>query len=215
MRPSVSVAQWKRPLASSGQRFLFWSAALFVVAALAYVFLDLPVVRHFEPLQGSQFRATVSRLSRIGDSKWYLGAGAVLYVVLRWRYRILASRAAYLFASVAVTGITATALKYVVGRPRPRTFLVEGSSAFQWFDSDWRFWSMPSGHATTIAAVAMAFSIMYPRFRVPILIAGFLVAFGRVVTLDHYVSDVLAGLWLGIAGALALSKCFSIHGSDT
>ncbi len=210
-RPTGWPLRWEQLRTLSVLTFFFWSTLLFIPAVLAFLLLDEPVARLFLPLQETTFRARVSELSALGDSKWYLGLGAAFYVVLRWRYKLFASRAGYLFASVAVTGLASTAAKCFFGRPRPRTFLAEGSDAFHWFTSDWRFWSMPSGHATTLAAVAVAVAIMHPRVRIPVLVAGVAIAFGRIITLDHYVSDVLAGLWLGTTGALVISRCFALR----
>lgn len=191
--------------------FVFWPAVFFIPALLAFFFLDERAVYFFSAYQETPFRGLVSMLSKAGDSTWYVIGGAAGYVLLRWRYKVWAARSAYLFVSVVATGLAAKAVKYLAGRPRPRIFLEEGDGSFRWLESDWRLWSMPSGHAATIASVAMVLAVLYPRYRIPILAAGVLLSFGRVVTLDHFVSDVVMGIAIGTAGASLLSKCFTLR----
>jgi len=194
------------------QRYFFLTVMMLAAAVAAYIYLDEMITTLLAPVQGTVFRGVVSKLSRLGKSHWYLVPAAGVYAACRWRYRLVASRAGYVFMSVALTGIAANILKIIFGRPRPRVFLEQGDSAIGWFELDSALRSMPSGHATTFAAVAVAFAVMFPRYRVLILIAGVLLSLGRVITLDHYVSDVVAGLALGAAGTLLLSKRFVIRG---
>lgn len=102
--------------------------------------------------------------------------------------------AAYVTASVA-----AHALKDLVDRPRPpladARVLVETplpSSS-----------SMPSAHAATAFAVAVAVGTLHPRLRVALLAAATLVGVSRVYLGVHFPTDVLAGAALGVAAGLA------------
>jgi undecaprenyl-diphosphatase len=65
-------------------------------------------------------------------------------------------------------------------------------------------YSMPSGHAATAFAAAVAVGLVHPRLRWPLLVLAALVAISRVWLGVHYLSDVLAGAALGSAVALAL-----------
>ncbi|MBX7256778.1 MAG: phosphatase PAP2 family protein [Candidatus Hydrogenedentes bacterium] len=192
-----------------------WLGVCGVVAVVAYFFVDERAAYFFRAYQETPFRGLVSMLSKAGDSAWYVIGGAVGYVLLRWWYNVWAARSAYLFVSVVATGLAAKAVKYLVGRPRPRIFLEEGDGSFRWLETDWQLWSMPSGHAATIASVAMVLAVVYPRFRIPILACGIVLCFGRVVTLDHFVSDVVAGIAIGAVGALLLSKCFTLRDKNS
>jgi membrane-associated phospholipid phosphatase len=63
----------------------------------------------------------------------------------------------------------------------------------------------PSGHAATICAVAAAMGVLLPKYRDLFWTAGGLVALARVVTNAHYLTDVLAGAWIGAVTALVLA----------
>src|SRR5688500_4148460 len=58
--------------------------------------------------------------------------------------------------------------------------------------------SFPSGHSGGAVAVARAFRRDYPEHRVPVLGAATLVAGMQVPRLNHYPSDVAAGILLGV-----------------
>ncbi|MBA4179846.1 MAG: hypothetical protein C0506_04585 [Anaerolinea sp.] len=63
--------------------------------------------------------------------------------------------------------------------------------------------AMPSGHASSAGAAAMAGSLSWPRLAPYFWAAAGLVALGRVFVGVHYPLDVVAGLALGSAVALA------------
>jgi undecaprenyl-diphosphatase len=59
--------------------------------------------------------------------------------------------------------------------------------------------SFPSGHSAGAIAVARAFTREYPEHSTPALAAAGLVAVAQVPRCAHYISDVAAGLALGVA----------------
>jgi membrane-associated phospholipid phosphatase len=95
-----------------------------------------------------------------------------------------------------IAGCLEFALKHLVGRPRPDSgalsMLPIGPSYTPNFDS------FPSGHATSVFAVACAFGHFYPRLRWPLYLLAGSISLGRLYLDRHYVSDVLGGALLGI-----------------
>jgi undecaprenyl-diphosphatase len=69
--------------------------------------------------------------------------------------------------------------------------------------SSW--WSFPSGHSTTVGTVAMVLILLFPRFAWAWIALALAVALGRVGATAHFISDTIAGLWLGAIGALVVS----------
>ncbi|HKB04439.1 MAG TPA: phosphatase PAP2 family protein [Gemmataceae bacterium] len=123
---------------------------------------------------------------------WYVGAVAVLMLVLRrWWFPALVWTGGLLVSSY-VTGW----LKPQFGRVRPPFANIEG-------------FSFPSGHAFASAAVygmlALAILRVFHRYRWRWALAGALwvwiglVAVSRPLLGVHYPSDVLAGMCLGLA----------------
>ena len=64
--------------------------------------------------------------------------------------------------------------------------------------------AMPSGHAATAFAAAVAIALIHPRLRVPLVALATLVAVSRVYLGVHFPSDVVVGAALGSVIALGV-----------
>lgn len=64
--------------------------------------------------------------------------------------------------------------------------------------------SFPSGHSTTVFAIATLLSLFYksPRISIFLVIISSLTAFSRVYLSQHFIQDVLAGSFFGIVSSL-------------
>lgn len=108
---------------------------------------------------------------------------------------------------VALAGAVNFALKWVVGRPRPKEMLMYGGDpwANRPFQGDAVWWSFPSGHSCSALALTVWLGCAFPRWRWPLLAAGVMVALSRFMAITpHYTGDAAAGGSLGAAIALAL-----------
>jgi membrane-associated phospholipid phosphatase len=96
--------------------------------------------------------------------------------------------------------ITEDLLKPLCGRPLPYVFFSTGKAQFHF----WRWAldnSFPSGHAAQIASVMTVLWITYPRLRG---LWGAMAVIGYLLLILgnwHFVSDVIAGAFLGTFGA--------------
>jgi membrane-associated phospholipid phosphatase len=109
----------------------------------------------------------------------------------------LAWVAIYFFLSILLSALICDAVKILAGRARPYEFFSFDIYGFYLWQFDNNFWSFPSGHATCIGAVTSACYLTLRRYGKLFLIVFFLVFFGRVITRAHYLSDVMAGGYLG------------------
>ena len=66
--------------------------------------------------------------------------------------------------------------------------------------------SFPSGHAAAATAVAATIALSHPASVPLVLPLAGLVAYSRVALRVHHLSDVLAGVALGLGGAVAASS---------
>lgn len=173
---------------------------------------------------GSALVAAMARWTDIGESQWYLVPAGLLFIgiaLLDWqsgtrrrqaRLAFLFGQAGYAFAAVAVAGILNNILKLCIGRARPKLHDMAGTLHFEPFTPGYDFASFPSGHSTTIGAVAMVLMLWFPRWRAPILALCALAALTRVAALAHYPSDVVAGFLLGLLYALFLARWLARRG---
>jgi 4-amino-4-deoxy-L-arabinose transferase-like glycosyltransferase/membrane-associated phospholipid phosphatase len=126
------------------------------------------------------------------------GLGMVLSVMLIWLLDRRRYRAATIALVLAASGLASSTGKMVVGRERPLES--RGASVFH---GPWkgpyssRQQSMPSGHTTTAAALAVVLTRFYPALRGLMIALVLGVGLNRVVTVAHYPSDIVVGAWLG------------------
>ncbi|MDC9701761.1 MAG: phosphatase PAP2 family protein [Alphaproteobacteria bacterium] len=125
---------------------------------------------------------------------------------------IIWSYAAFFLFSFLLSSFMALMLKVIIGRSRPDAYQQEGGMAFDlfvvdYFRDDFSFslfhlfslpFGFPSGHATIIAVKATVLSLIFPSWRVPIMVIAFWLSFSRVAVGAHYPSDVIAGIFLGM-----------------
>jgi membrane-associated phospholipid phosphatase len=111
--------------------------------------------------------------------------------------------------SVLAAEPTKSKLKLVFGRtwpdnwrPTNLSLIHDGVYGFHLFHSGPAYESFPSGHATTVAAVTSVVWLLYPQLR--IVCAGCTVtASAMLVILNfHFLSDVVAGAFVGISTGL-------------
>jgi undecaprenyl-diphosphatase len=121
----------------------------------------------------------------------------------------LAVRFAYLFLAIGIPGLLVTIGKRLIGRARP--YAGPQDDPFAYIPFGWRpeFASMPSGHATTAVAAAVAIGAVWPRARVALWTYALIIMVSRVIVLAHHPSDVIAAAVVGGCGALMVRHWFA------
>jgi undecaprenyl-diphosphatase len=179
------------------------SGAFLLGAVPAALLVDRPVALAAREALLVQSRA-LQAFTEFGEGVWWLVPSALVFALAAWRKRHNLARWAFaLFVAVAASGIAANLLKIAIGKTRPKLLFEADLYGFSPFTRAYDYASMPSGHATTCGAAAMVLALALPRWRWPLLAAGVALASTRVAIHAHYASDVLVGLALGFATALA------------
>jgi membrane-associated phospholipid phosphatase len=200
-------------------RFSVFSASLPAIALTLTLFaVGLGLLAAFADPHVLDIRAALPPVTRpVFKVFSWLGEGILVYVLClvlvlvslardlsahapRVRVHDLTRVAAslYVFWAVVAAGLTASLLKFVIGRARPRLFDQVGPYAFDMFGPGSAWASFPSGHTTTVMSCAMAFALLVPRWRVAIIAAGVVISFSRVALGAHYPSDILGGAAFGM-----------------
>ena len=188
-------------------RTLQWGMALLTITCLcilSYVFVDIQTALWFHALGKNWAYELFEKITLFGDSLYYLTGGLLLFAVFRGKKSSIAYSGLFLFSTVAASGLTADLIKYIGGRARPKLYFSDHLFGFDFFHWEYAWTSFPSGHSATAFSVAMFLSMLYPRWRFVIFFSALLIAFSRIFLSQHYISDVIAGSFLGIVSTVLL-----------
>jgi membrane-associated phospholipid phosphatase len=185
-------------------------AALLVTAAAVitcYFFVDRPVAFYVHANLAPN-RKAFDLLTHL--SEYLFVVAAVVFVAFglralvtsscqRWHVVLLSSATA-----LAAAETIKDELKFVFGRTWPETWTNNNPSligndtyGFNPFHGGSGYSSFPSGHTTAVCAVAAILWFAYPRLRVIWTAAVLAVAVGLIGADYHFVSDIIAGAFLG------------------
>jgi undecaprenyl-diphosphatase len=198
-------------------RLALGALAAVVLVAIAMLAFDVRAMTfaHTLPLWVID---TFNEITDFGQGGWFLipiGTVIVLAAILatpaagRISNLVIVSlivRLEFVFLAVALPGLTVTIVKRLIGRVRPSDL-----GPFAYMPWSWQpaYASMPSGHATTACAAAIAIGAVWPKARVPMWIFAVVIALSRVVITAHYVSDVIAAGFVGAFGAILVRNWFA------
>ena len=193
------------------------AAAGLILVADAY---DRPLYDAGRSLMTEESSRLFSIITRLGESDWLLIPLGLAILLLEVAPRLGAPapppgldrfrrRIGFLFLAVLVTGLAAVVLKYGLGHPRPSVIDAAGPMPFS-FNA--RYASFPSGHSTTMGALAMALALLVPRAGWIVFPFAVLVASSRVVVGAHFPSDVVAGLALGMLMTIGMADLAARRG---
>ena len=158
-----------------------------------------------------------NEITDYGRSGWFLWPCGIALIALaavaattqrlgRVTIVSLIVRLEFIFLAIALPGLVVSVVKRLIGRVRPSVI-----GPFAYVPFSWRpdYASMPSGHATTAFAVAVAFGALWPRARPLLWLYALVIALSRVIIAAHYPSDVIAGACVGGFTALIIRNYFA------
>lgn len=225
LAPDTFSVRWLRAVTERHHRsrVLFWYPLWAVLGLFAVAILfDVPMLEALREWPAGE-RAFFRWFTDFGKSDWMLiptlVAGLLSLIALktlplayswRWALRGVGAISAYVFATIAISGIVVVILKRLIGRARPMYLDELGPLYFRPFDIlDWSFHSFPSGHATTALAFAVVIgTLANRRFYGWIIALGLVIGLSRIVVGDHYLSDVIAGSVVGFVSAIVIRDWF-------
>ena len=100
--------------------------------------------------------------------------------------------------------VSAKVIKPIVKRPRPSVVVADSHPLF----GVRRSYAFPSVHAVNFSAAVPIVATVFPAATIPAAAVAALVCFSRVYVGDHWPSDVLAGIILGLGLGLLGRKAF-------
>ncbi len=140
-------------------------------------------------------RGVATVFAHSGDSYLWLGIGALMW---RFGFGLVTRVGERMVILTALTWLCTTLMKLFFQRPRP-----EGEQKLFYLDIDAN--SFPSGHAARVAGLVVALGPLLPvwgAFGLGLWAAG--VCISRISLGLHYLSDIIAGIGVGIVAGLLL-----------
>jgi membrane-associated phospholipid phosphatase len=210
-----------KPAWRASSLILAGGVAALACIVLAMFFVDALTVEAVKSLP-AWASITFGQLTDFGKSSWFLVPIGLLLVLVAAiaspalahpSQLVLASvavRLEFLFVAIAAPSVFTTIIKRLIGRARP---MVSGQQTdpFLYEPFVWRpdYASLPSGHVTTAFAAAIAIGLLWPRLRPVLWAYALIIAVSRVALFAHHPSDVVAGAFVGVVGALLVRDWFA------
>ena len=191
----------------------------FFVACLTpvvlFFFIDQAFAQWIEEPQFERIRFWSREVTNIGLGDWWYALSFLILVISWWTLKnargISAQRVllfqtlkkwAFLFLmSLTTTGLVLQITKHIVGRQRPHVSPEHWPWVFHPLTAHWHWHSFPSGHAQVMGCVAAAAALLWPRTRHLTLAICAAFALTRPITLQHFLSDIWVGFFLGYWGS--------------
>ena len=143
---------------------------------------------------------------------YFIFAGLMIYALYKKNQRLKDLWWAYIKAQFIFSFGVVRFMKIFFGRARPKY-----GGEFTFFSLDSHYNSFPSGHSADafVSGVFLYYVLKYSKhstYRFLPLAYALMIAFSRVAVSAHYLSDVFAGMSIGILGAyIYLSKHHEKH----
>ena len=176
------------------------------LSLLAIFYIDAPTALWINAnlLSYAPFRAYTHNLP--SHLFWVVLIGSTFsfsfYFYLRWLGEHSPRRDFFLLLGIVlpVAFVVKHLLKLGFGRVSVRLWVSNPDAhQMQWFQIGKRWYdAFPSGHMVVFMTVFMALWQFYPRWRNVYFMGALLLAFALVGTNYHYVSDVIAGTYIGM-----------------
>jgi lipid A 4'-phosphatase len=222
---AIAWAVVRRAHGSPAIRLVFVATATMLLVVISIRAVDRPLALFFHA-RDHDLRALFEFTGRLGLTYGYLTIFGLAFVALHWGgvsprlqqfalpLRALSGIPAFLFVSIAASGVIVDVLKIVFGRARPKLLFQSDVYGFAWLM--WRpdHWSFPSGHSATIVALTTALWLLWPQNQLFYILVAAIVCMSRVVVGAHYLADSVAGALIAILTTRYTAQVFAKCGVD-
>jgi membrane-associated phospholipid phosphatase len=206
------------------RNLLAWGLVTALCVVPVITWLDAPIAYYFNSFKGTALFSFFQAITDFANGViWYslalIGIG-VAYArhskraktpnLARLRQEIRAW--VFMIVSMASSGILINAMKFAIGRERPRFLIADGLSEFHPFALRIADSSFPSGHTQSIWTAMLSLSFLFPALRPLFLLIAAVVGSSRIIVGAHYLGDVLASIFIAFATVLLWRQWFTKDG---
>lgn len=164
----------------------------------SFFYFDKSIAYYFHGLDVKNSFPVIYWITKLGIGVVDIMALLLLALIFRYMYKNkkFEMRSWFLFLCALIPNLICLVLKMTLGRARPELLFDEHLFGFYGFHTSSQFWSMPSGHTTTVMGIAFGLCVLFPRYCIAFILCGIGIVSTRVFLADHYLSDVLATTYL-------------------
>jgi membrane-associated phospholipid phosphatase len=191
----------------AGNRLFFGLWLLFFAVGLFFL-LTLGKAASFVDLN-AYHRTTLDTVfiwvTFLGNGVFSIVVFVIFLLQRRW------SQATQVMVAVLLSALVAQILKNLFSMPRPKQFFAPGQYHY-FIDgvTGLGFASFPSGHTTSVFALATLLAIFTknPKAKIAFLLSGIAVGYSRIYLGQHFLGDVLTGSCIGTFTAVLVHWLF-------
>ena len=172
--------------------------------------IDLKIHNFFnnadKPFDNNYFKNFFVEITDLGSSFWVFVLSFFCFVFSYpfskklFVYKKIKAFSVFLFLSIVLSGALTQLMKHILARPRPNYAIEDNFFGFSYFNLESSFHSFPSGHTSTIFAVALVLAVFTPNIKFFYFFFAGLVSFSRVVVGAHFFTDVVGGVVVAFIG---------------
>ena len=165
---------------------------------------ELNILDWFQTLHTPVMDKLMTSVTKLGDAGIFWIILTLIFLIIPKMRKTGVTMAAALIVDLLLCNVL---LKNLVARTRP----YDVNTTVELLVAKLRDYSFPSGHTTSSFAATTVMFFMHPILAIPMLFLAALIAFSRTYLLVHYITDVLAGVALGIiTGCIVVPVIYSI-----
>ena len=189
-------------------RYYFLSFLFFLSVGLFLLLREGKAAAFFalNPYHSSTLDGFFIRFTFLGDGLFSIIVIVLLLLVRRY------SQALQVLTAFLASALCAQLLKSFFSMPRPKQFFSPGQYAY-FIDGITHvgYSSFPSGHATSIFALATMLALFEKnkKWNVVYLVAAMAVGYSRIYLGQHFLADVLVGSLVGVCLAVLVHWSFT------
>jgi membrane-associated phospholipid phosphatase len=182
---------------------VFWSVLLFILTISGFcllVFSAKDIFFRLNTVHTFYLDTFFQNYTLLGDGVFSIAVFLVLLLAER------AALAMQVITGYLFSGIVSQVLKQVIHAPRPHAIITNTYPYFIDGITHTGMTSFPSGHTTSVFALAVLLALNTPDKRISLiyLVTAIITGYSRIYLGQHFLADVVAGALIGILSALAV-----------
>lgn len=196
------------------RNILISTVGMVILYAFLFKYIDRALANYMVSLTNAKLTKISFYLSLLGAPKLWLAIsllGFAVFALLNEKNGLAIHKLSILYFSSAIFGaeLLGTIIKIGLGRARPILFFQHNIYGLHFFSLLRDYNSTPSGHALCIFTVAAMASCFYRRFTGIFMFIALVIGLSRVILAEHFLSDVIAGAYLGMLSVYLANKIAS------